>query len=103
MVERNLNGSLIDLHPAQKNVYFDQIIDPDSPKYNIGNYQVIECDMDVSICRQAWGLLYQHMDALRLNFVAQDNGLPMQFIRSTEVPPELELIDFSQFSAPESE
>ncbi|WP_299490956.1 amino acid adenylation domain-containing protein [uncultured Shewanella sp.] len=97
----NTSLSLIPLHCAQENVYFEQLISPNSPMYNIGCYSVVQKAYDLSQLQLAWQLLIDHVDALRLELVQQDDGLPLQRILPKGViKGNIEFIDFSDKTSP---
>ncbi|WP_299009149.1 non-ribosomal peptide synthetase, partial [uncultured Shewanella sp.] len=76
----DLNSSLplFPFHCAQENVYFEQVISPTSPMYNIGCYSEVHKAYDLPKLQQAWQLLIDHADALRLELVQQGDGAPLQ-------------------------
>ncbi|NRD72647.1 amino acid adenylation domain-containing protein [Shewanella sp. VB17] len=73
------------LHPAQEDIYYDQILNHQSPKNNLGGYTTIE-DVDICILQQAWVLLHAHLDALQLKITTDGDGSPLQYIQHDKVP-----------------
>ncbi|MFC7518940.1 MupA/Atu3671 family FMN-dependent luciferase-like monooxygenase [Herbaspirillum sp. GCM10030257] len=85
------------LTSAQREVWFDQVMHADVPLYNIGGYMRIEGELDRGRFTQAFNLLLQKHDALRLVLVRPDdtNGEPQQtFPRGLRF--EVPLHDFSK-------
>ncbi len=75
-------GDLFPLHTAQENVYFEQVLLPESALYNIGWHQLIEGELKRDCFMETWRLLYQHVDVLRLIVVNDDSGYPQQCIQN---------------------
>ncbi|MCL1123842.1 non-ribosomal peptide synthetase, partial [Shewanella surugensis] len=95
---------LLPLHFAQENVYFDQLISPDSSMYNIGCYSIIEVKYDFTVLKHAWQLLIDKVDALRLDLVQQEGGAPLQrVLPKGTVEGYIESIDFSSKDSSHSE
>ncbi|NQZ12191.1 MAG: hypothetical protein HRT35_33990, partial [Algicola sp.] len=96
-----LSRRLFELHPAQQNVYFEQLIHPDSPMHNIGLYTDGERPLQLDILQRSWALLYQHMDALRLTFCQGDDGMVMQSVKPSDSHCQVaKFIDFSDHRQP---
>jgi hypothetical protein len=36
------------LHPGQKGIYFDQLSDPGSTRYNIGGYHILKGEINIA-------------------------------------------------------
>lgn len=81
------------LTSAQNNVWFHQLINPDSPAYNIG--QVIRIDGAIELDRfeKAQNMAWEASDSLRSHFAVLD-GNPVQII-APYYPAPFELIDLS--------
>ncbi|NQZ12277.1 MAG: AMP-binding protein, partial [Algicola sp.] len=89
------------LHPAQQDVYFSQLLRPQSPTYNIGWYTVAQTNLDLALLQQSWRLLYRHVDALRLQIITADDVLPMQIVKAVDTECVLvETADFSNQTQP---
>ena len=103
MTSHNLLLEQIPLHPAQENIFFDQALAPNNPRYNIGWYQTIRRTYDLDTLQRAWTLLWRHLDALRLKLAVEDDGMPIQVIQNRDTThPTIAYRDFSeQASAPE--
>ncbi|WP_299497302.1 non-ribosomal peptide synthetase, partial [uncultured Shewanella sp.] len=85
------------LHPAQENIWYDQKINSESPKYNIGQYQVINGEIDLLRLIQAWRKVIAVNDALRLDIQQQAVGIPLQRVLPPElVTSEIIMLDFSE-------
>ncbi len=94
--------STFPLHPAQENVYLDQLAHPNSPIYNIGAYMLIEEEVCLSRINQAWKSMVARYDALRLEIVPQKAELPLQrVLPADKVTSIVEYIDYSQEHSPE--
>ena len=94
--------STFPLHPAQENVYLDQLAHPNSPIYNIGAYMLIEEEVCLSRINQAWKSMVARYDALRLEIVPQKEVLPLQrVLPADKVTTVVEYIDYSQEHSPE--
>ncbi|PCK01012.1 MAG: non-ribosomal peptide synthetase, partial [Alteromonadaceae bacterium] len=86
------------LHPAQENIFFEQILCPQSPMYNLGVLTTCAQDYDSQILEQAWCLLYQNLDALRcvIQQPGDGDGQPQQtFEAASARPKRIEQLDFS--------
>ena len=90
------------LHPAQENVYLDQLAHPNSPIYNIGVYMLIEEEVCLSCINQAWKSMVSRYDSLRLEIVPQKEELPLQrVLPADKVTAIVEYLDYSQEHSPE--
>ncbi|CAA7196353.1 non-ribosomal peptide synthetase [Chryseobacterium potabilaquae] len=76
----------------QQDIYFEQLLFPDEPIYNIGAKISIEGSLNKDIFEQAYVALIQQHDAYRCFFKGDLNNAEMLF--TTEIRP-LEYIDFS--------
>ncbi|MFC9945043.1 amino acid adenylation domain-containing protein [Streptomyces pratensis] len=63
---------LLELTTAQQGVWYGQLVDPDSPKYNIGECFEIHGDLDEELFAAAFGRAVALCDSLNLEFVAQE-------------------------------
>ncbi|WP_298776297.1 amino acid adenylation domain-containing protein, partial [uncultured Shewanella sp.] len=100
----NSSSTLFPFHSAQENVYFEQVILPNNPMYNIGCYSEVQQVYDLNKLQLAWQLLIDHADALRLELVQQDNGVPLQkILPQGDIIGNIEFIDFSDKSSPHCE
>lgn len=68
------------LSSAQREIWFDQMLHPDMPLYNVGGYLHIPGVINVELFAQAVQLLVQKHDALRtvLLEASDEDGLPLQ-------------------------
>ncbi|WP_185269377.1 non-ribosomal peptide synthetase [Chryseobacterium bernardetii] len=76
----------------QQDIYFEQLLFPEQPIYNIGAKISIEGHLNYEIFEQAYTTLIQQHDAYR-NYVNSD-GENVEMVAVDEIRP-LELIDFS--------
>lgn len=97
----NNNKIIFPLHPAQENIYFEQILHLDDPFYNIGCYQILEYHVDKDVAQRCWKMLYQHLDALRIMIIeGQENVSPVQYIQQ-HTHATLHFYDLSNKNNPE--
>ena len=61
------------LHPAQLDVYLDQVINPDSPHYNIGGYMKICGPLNKDVFTAAVNSVVNVFDALNARFDLNDD------------------------------
>src|SRR6476646_8749892 len=71
--------NLRQLSPAQSGIWFAQMLDPQSPVYNVGEYLEIMGAIDLGLFETALRWLVAESDALHLRFVETDEG-PRQYI-----------------------
>jgi len=92
----SLNASLpsYPLSSSQLDIWFDQMLQPDIPFYNIAGYLQITGPVDHPILEQAINQVIQENDALRLIFFLDQNQLPRQQIQQS-VSFSLDYYDFS--------
>nr|WP_027392684.1 non-ribosomal peptide synthetase [Aquimarina latercula] len=64
------------LSNIQKNVWLDQMMTPESPKYNIGGYVVIQGEIDFELFNKAFSILVKENDVFSFIF-KEDQGIPM--------------------------
>jgi hypothetical protein len=89
------------LHPAQQNIYFEQLLYPDSPVYNLGWYTLTTQPYDLTRLQQSWDWLTQHLDALRLVIIKDDDDMPMQSIKAqTSETVGVQMMDFTKAEQP---
>jgi len=62
----------------QREIWFDQMLHPSVPLYNIGGYIQVDGAVDPKLFEQAINLLVQRHDALRTVLVPGTSDLPMQ-------------------------
>ncbi len=68
------------LTSSQRDIWFDQILHPDIPLYNIGGYVKLEGQFQPILFEQALNQLVQKHDALRLVLTEDETGVPMQTV-----------------------
>ncbi|UOE51896.1 amino acid adenylation domain-containing protein [Mucilaginibacter sp. SMC90] len=90
------------LHPAQREVYINQLLNMDSPQYNIGGYIVLKGDLNVEKFHETVGSLPFVFDAFKMSFDFKSPDFIYQL--NTEIN-ECELIeaDFSTQADPGAE
>ncbi len=83
----------------QYNFWVDQMINPDSPIYNIGGYVDIKGPIDHTDLRKVVNSFLKKNDAVRLQFSIDEEGKPYQyFVPYSEM--DLPLIDYSDREFP---
>ncbi|WP_304511257.1 non-ribosomal peptide synthase/polyketide synthase [Desulfopila sp. IMCC35008] len=87
------------LTSGQQEIWFDQLLNPDTPLYTIGGYAVIEGLLDENLFRRAVQLLLNRHDALRLMLVPKE-GLPQQLL-AEQVDFTLPILDYRDQDDPE--
>ncbi|WP_226664755.1 non-ribosomal peptide synthetase, partial [Microbulbifer aggregans] len=94
-------SGLFSLHPAQESVYFEGVLKNWRPFQNISWVEFIDDLIEPELFREAWSLLYKHVDALRVNIIVSGDGIPVQSFSSVELePPGIECMDFRDESRP---
>ncbi len=81
------------LTSAQREIWFDQLLHPNIPLYNIGGYLRIESPIHAAWFEKALNQVIQENDALRL-ILHEREGLPTQSF-AEPVPHQLNCYDFS--------
>ncbi|PCK04008.1 MAG: non-ribosomal peptide synthetase, partial [Alteromonadaceae bacterium] len=100
-VNREEKSSPFALHPAQENVYFDQMLHPTRAMYTLGWYTHCEQAYDLAVLQQSWQLLFGFVDALRLTFSVRVDGMPVQCIQGTNAASQKVTVqDFSDQAQP---
>ena len=59
---------------VQKYIWLDQVLDNESPKYNIGGYAIINGDIDVERFRDALNILIIENDIFSFVFGEEDGS-----------------------------
>ncbi|WP_413668448.1 amino acid adenylation domain-containing protein [Mucilaginibacter sp. Mucisp86] len=97
-----MSGLQFPLHPAQREIYINQLLNMDSPQYNIGGYIVLKGNLDVEKFHEAVGSLPLVFDAFKMRF---DLSEPDFIYQLNSEFNECELIeaDFSTQANPEAE
>ncbi|WP_341665141.1 AMP-binding protein, partial [Vibrio sp.] len=83
------------LHPSQEGIYFEQLIKPESPAYNIGGYIKIDGRLDVELFKKALYLVIDGLDAFGLSFDCNDS-ISEQSVKPKEMrTKDLDIADLS--------
>ena len=85
---------LYPLTSPQREIWFDQMLHPSLPLYNVGGYMQIDGAVDPQLFEQAVNLLVQRHDALRIVLVLDTEEMPMQTFLEN-LPVTLPFHDFS--------
>ena len=83
----------------QREIWFDQMLDPDLPSYNVGGYIELPFAVDLPRLRRAYEILTQRHDALRIRLHTNERGLPEQSFEGS-VDFEMPLHDLSGSADP---
>ncbi|MEU0134998.1 amino acid adenylation domain-containing protein [Streptomyces sp. NPDC006296] len=87
---------LLELTAAQQGVWYGQLVDPESPKYNIGECFEISGDLDEELFTAALARVVALCDSLNLEFVTQDETVRQRVVRRPATDPgRLRLVDLS--------
>lgn len=73
--DAGLSETFISLSSAQESVFFDQLVTPESPRYNLGFKLQLDGEFDVDIIRAAINLLLRKHASLRSRFVRSEKGV----------------------------
>ncbi|MFF7159157.1 amino acid adenylation domain-containing protein [Streptomyces sp. NPDC008139] len=100
----SVSRDLFELTSAQQGVWYGQLLDPDSPKYNIGECLEIHGDLDEALFAAALGRAVAHCDNLHLRFETGDDGV-RQYVadRPATATDRVRLIDLSGAEDPAAE
>ncbi|WP_167376273.1 non-ribosomal peptide synthetase [Xenorhabdus vietnamensis] len=96
-----MNSNLYDLHPAQEDVFNEQVLHGNIPQHNLGWYTLMEGEVDIAILQQVWVLLYQHVDILRLHISVNSDNETIQYIQTQSDPESVIFHDFAIHPEPE--
>jgi amino acid adenylation domain-containing protein len=103
VVDNNRVGHMkVPLHPAQQDVYFDQILNPGSSHYNIGGYLIVKGNIVNDCLIEAIGSFSEVFDVFNTRFHFDDDILMCEFL-SDRRSIELSEMDFSQKGNPRRE
>ncbi|WP_045497148.1 AMP-binding protein, partial [Vibrio hyugaensis] len=89
------------LHYSQENIFYDNLKDNKSDKYNIGGYNVINKKVEFGVLKTSWKLICDKLDSLRLSFSCDNNGKVTQFFDCVGKENEMVFYDFSKEIEPE--
>ncbi len=97
-----MSPDLHHLHPAQENVFYEQILYENSSIHTLGWYTLIEENVDISLLQKAWELLHQHIDTLRLCILINSDNEAVQYIQEQNIPTLINEYDVSRLPDPEN-
>ncbi|PHM53531.1 non-ribosomal peptide synthetase [Xenorhabdus hominickii] len=97
-----MSPDLHHLHPAQENVFYEQILYENSSINTLGWYTLIEENIDITLLQKAWNLLHQHIDTLRLRILINSDNEAVQYIQEQSIPTLINEYDVSRLSDPEN-
>ncbi|UZK57721.1 amino acid adenylation domain-containing protein [Streptomyces drozdowiczii] len=87
---------------AQQGVWYGQLVDPDSPKYNIGECFEIRGDLDEALFAAAVDRAFELCDSLNLEFVTEGDTLLQRVVREPGAR-RLRIVDMSGAADPAAE
>src|SRR5436309_2189790 len=90
------------LHPAQQDVYMDQLLNIDSPQYNIGGYIILRGPLDRGKFNTVLSSVPQVFDAFKMRFDL-DASEPVYRYENDFSELSLTGIDFSTHTDPAGE
>ncbi|MGW1185478.1 amino acid adenylation domain-containing protein [Streptomyces drozdowiczii] len=89
---------------AQQGVWYGQLVDPDSPKYNIGECFEIRGDLDGTLFAAAVDRALQLCDSLNLEFVTEGDDVLQRIVpHPAGAPGRLRTVDMSHAADPAAE
>ena len=88
------------LHPAQADVYTDQLLNVDSPHYNIGGYIKLKGALNTKKFAEAVTAGPKYFDVFRMRFDFHQSE-PACYLQESFKEMELGTIDFSNHQEPE--
>ncbi|RDV12934.1 amino acid adenylation domain-containing protein, partial [Pontibacter diazotrophicus] len=94
-----LSSALVQLHPAQQEIYYDQVTDCDSPHYNVGGYMVLKGQLKKEEFKEACKSLPTVFDVLRMQIACTDEAPFCTFLQE-HFALEIEEQDFSDETDP---
>src|SRR5689334_15623629 len=89
----------LSLHPAQRDVYTDQLINAGSAHYNIGGYIRLKGRLDKKSFEETVHSIPQVFDAFKLRFKLEAEG-PVSYLDESFDKASLEELDLSEESNP---
>lgn len=93
-------STIISLSSVQKEIWFNQMLYPHLPMYNIGGYVCINNNLSVPLLEQAISFVVQNNDAFRI-VLRKDAELPVQEIMQSTCPV-IKFYDCSKEKEPHS-
>ena len=94
----------LELTAAQQGVWYGQLVDPDSPKYNIGECLEIDGDLDEGLFAAALGRVIAGCDSLHTEFVTMDDVPLQRVVRGASAEPDrLRVVNLSEAEDPAAE
>ncbi|MFC8490310.1 amino acid adenylation domain-containing protein [Streptomyces sp. NPDC057235] len=85
----------LELTTAQQGVWYGQLVDPDSPKYNIGECLEIRGGLDERLFSAALNRAAHLCDSLNLVFVAEDGAVRQRVLRPAAETDRLHRVDLT--------
>jgi hypothetical protein len=89
------------MHSAQRDIYVDQLINKESPLYNIGGYIKLKGNLDLEKFHEAVNSASEVFDAFKMRFDF-DSDEPAIYLDEDYSKAELKDMDFSNNKDPES-
>lgn len=90
------------LHPAQQDIYIDQLLHVESPHYNVGGYIKLKGSLDKQLFHQAVNSAPKVFDIFKCRFDVNEPDIVCYFEQDYELL-EMGELDFSDWADPERE
>ena len=91
----------ISLHPAQRDIYFDQLAHPDSPHYVTAGYIILKGDLHIPYFKAAVSDILGAHDIFRMRFDLRAS-IPTGYVTAEDAVIPLQEMDYSQHAAPDA-
>jgi len=88
-----------ELHPSQKNVFFEQVIHLKSPRYNTGGFIKLKGKLDKTELKKIATSVPQHFDVFKMRFNLGESE-PVGYVDDSYQDFEFSEFDFTQFEDP---
>ncbi|MFF4169351.1 amino acid adenylation domain-containing protein [Streptomyces sp. NPDC001744] len=85
----------LELTMAQQGVWYGQLVDPDSPKYNIGECLEIRGELDEGLFAAALNRAVHLCDSLNVAFVTEDGSVRQRVVRPVAENDRLHRVDLT--------
>ncbi|WP_275361909.1 condensation domain-containing protein [Xenorhabdus bovienii] len=97
-----MSPDLHHLHPAQENVFYEQLLYENSPIHTLKWYTLIEENVDITLLKKTLNLLYQYIDTLRLRIFINADNEAVQYVQEQSTPTLINEYDVSKLPDPEN-
>ena len=90
------------LHPALRDIYFDQVVNRDSPHYNTGGYIKLKGSLNKGILKKVARSVPKFFDAFKFRFDLSSNDQGF-YVDKNFLEFDIAEIDFSEHLKPQEE